>query len=143
MLVYVRGYGLFLFYSQTDDDTTYQIWVSLNRLISSMVLLLIVISIITFITLGFGTWWAQQLAAQLSAPTIELVRETRNTTNDAEVDQPTLEVPKSPQEIHELGNSFNELLQTQNQRLQHEKDFVSNASHELKTPLLLSVATSI
>lgn len=134
-VVYVRGYGLFLFYSQTDDDTTYQIWVSLNRLISSMVLLLIVISIITFITLGFGTWWAQQLAAQLSAPTIGLVRETRNTTNDAEVDQPTLKVPESPQEIHELGNSFNELLQTQNQRLQHEKDFVSNASHELKTPI--------
>lgn len=134
-VVYVRGYGLFLFNSQTDSDTTYQIWVSLNRLISSMVLLLIVISIITFITLGFGTWWAQQLAAKLSAPTIELVHETRNTTKDTEVDQPTLEVPDSPQEIHELGNSFNELLQAQNQRLQREKDFVSNASHELKTPI--------
>jgi Signal transduction histidine kinase len=134
-IVYVQGYGLFLFYSEKDDDTTYQLWASLNRLISSMILLLIIISIITFITLGFGTWWAHQLAAKLSAPTIELVHETRNTIKDPDTDQPTLQVPDSPQEIKELGNAFNELLKAQNQRLQRERDFVSNASHELKTPI--------
>lgn len=134
-IVYVQGYGLFLFYSEKDGDTTYQLWASLNRLISSMILLLIIISIITFITLGFGTWWAQQLAAKLSAPTIELVHETRNTIKDEESDQPTLKVPDSPQEIKELGTAFNELLKAQNQRLQRERDFVSNASHELKTPI--------
>jgi len=134
-IVYVRGYGLFLFYSRKNNDTTYQIWTSLNRLISSLFLLLIIISIITFVTLGFGTWWAQQLATKLSAPTIELVNETRNTIKDAEADQPTLKVPDSPKEIKELGNAFNDLLKTQNQRLQRERDFVSNASHELKTPI--------
>jgi len=134
-VVYVKGYGLFLFYSQKSDDTTYQIWVSLNRLINSLILLLIIISIVVFITLGFGTWWAQQLAAKLSAPTIQLVNETRSTIKDSEVDQPTLKVPASPQEIRELGNAFNDLLTAQNQRLQREKDFVSNASHELKTPI--------
>lgn len=134
-IVYVQGYGLFLFYSKKDSDTTYQLWTSLNRLINSLILLLIIISIIVFVTLGFGTWWAQQLAAKLSAPTIELVKETRSTTKDPDFDQPTLEVPNSPQEIKELGEAFNELLQTQNQRLQREKDFVSNASHELKTPI--------
>lgn len=134
-IVYVQGYGLFLFYTRTDDDTTYQLWTSLNRLINSLFLLLIIISIIVFVTLGFGTWWAQRLASKLSAPTIELVKETRSTTKDPDFDQPTLKVPNSPQEIKELGNAFNELLNTQNQRLQREKDFVSNASHELKTPI--------
>jgi len=134
-IVYVRGYGLFLFYSTKDSDTTYQLWTSLNRLISSMILLLIIISIITFVTLGFGTWWAKQLATKLSSPTIALVNETRNTIKDSETDQPTLNVPDSPQEIQELGNAFNDLLNTQNQRLQRERDFVSNASHELKTPI--------
>ena len=134
-IVYVSGYGLFLFYSKTDDDTTYQLWTSLSRLINSLILLLILITIIVFITLGFGTWWAQQLAAKLSAPTIELVKETRNTIKDPDTDQPTLKVPNSPQEIKELGNAFNDLLNTQNQRLQRERDFVSNASHELKTPI--------
>lgn len=134
-IVYVQGYGLFLFNTMKDSDTTYQIWTSLNRLISSMVLLLIIIAIIMLVTLGFGTWWAQQLAAKLSAPTIELLQETRSTTDDPETDQPTLSVPESPREIRELGNAFNELLSSQNQRLQRERDFVSNASHELKTPI--------
>jgi len=134
-IVYVQGYGLFLFYSTKNDDTTYQLWTSLNRLISSMFLLLIIISIIVFVTLGFGTWWAQQLATKLSSPTIALVNETRSTIKDSETDQPTLKVPESPQEIKELGNAFNDLLTAQNQRLQRERDFVSNASHELKTPI--------
>jgi len=134
-IVYVQGYGLFLFYSTKNDDTTYQLWTSLNRLLSSMFLLLIIISIIVFVTLGFGTWWAQQLATKLSSPTIALVNETRSTIKDSETDQPTLKVPESPQEIKELGNAFNDLLTAQNQRLQREHDFVSNASHELKTPI--------
>jgi len=134
-IVYVQGYGLFLFFSTKNNDTTYQLWTSLNRLISSMFLLLIIIAIIVFVTLGFGTWWAQQLAAKLSSPTIALVEETRNTIKNPETDQPTLTVPKSPQEIQELGNAFNDLLTAQNQRLQRERDFVSNASHELKTPI--------
>jgi len=134
-IVYVQGYGLFLFFSTKNEDTTYQLWTSLNRLISSMFLLLIIIAIIVFVTLGFGTWWAQQLAAKLSSPTIELVEETRNTIKNPETDQPTLTVPESPQEIKELGNAFNDLLTAQNQRLQRERDFVSNASHELKTPI--------
>lgn len=134
-IVYVRGYGLFLFFTMKDSDTTYQLWSSLNRLINSMILLLIIITIIVFVTLAFGTWWAQQLAAKLSAPTISLVNETRSTIKDADTDQPTLKVPSSPLEIKELGNAFNELLKTQNERLQRERDFVSNASHELKTPI--------
>ena len=132
-IIYVQGYGFFLFYTRKDADTTYQLWTSLSRLINSLLLLLIIISIIVFVTLGFGTWWAQQLAAKLSAPTIALVKETRSTIPDT--DQPSLTVPDSPQEIKELGDAFNELLEAQNQRLQREKDFVSNASHELKTPI--------
>lgn len=134
-IVYVRGYGLFLFYSKKDENTTYQLWTSLSHLINNLILLLIIISIIVFVTLGFGTWWAHQLAAKLSAPTIELVKETRNTTKNLEADNPSLKVPENPQEIKELGNAFNELLKSQNQRLQREHDFVSNASHELKTPI--------
>lgn len=133
-IVYVPGYGLFLFYTKKDSDTTYQLWTSLSRLINSLALLLIFIIIIVFVTLGFGTWWAQQLAAKLSAPTIKLVDEIHRTANDT-IDQPTLKVPDNPQEIKELGDAFNELLKTQNQRLQREKDFVSNASHEFKTPI--------
>ncbi|MCG0733377.1 Two-component system: histidine protein kinase, sensor protein [Lactiplantibacillus plantarum] len=44
-------------------------------------------------------------------------------------------MPASPREINDLGRAFNELLVTQNQRLQHERQFISDASHELRTPI--------
>ncbi|WP_125589109.1 sensor histidine kinase [Companilactobacillus jidongensis] len=134
-VVYIPQYGLFLYYQQQNNSTTYQLWVSLNNLIRRLVLLLIIISIIVFVTLGFGTWWARRLAQRLSAPTLELVGETKKTTQNLDVNQPTLNVPKSPVEINELGNSFNELLKVQNDRLAREKQFVSDSSHELRTPI--------
>ncbi|WP_125763075.1 sensor histidine kinase [Companilactobacillus hulinensis] len=134
-IVYIPSYGLFLYYTQKNNDTTYQLWVSLNNLIKSLLLLLTVIVLVVFVTLGFGTWWAKRLAQRLSSPTLELVNETKKTTQNLNTQQPTLTVPKSPLEIHELGNSFNDLLNVQNQRLDREKQFVSDSSHELRTPI--------
>lgn len=134
-IVYVKGYGFFLYYSEKNNNTTYQLWVSLNNLIQNILLLLVVIAFITFIIILFGRWWAHLLAEKLSQPTISLVEETRSTIKDTETTQPKLTVPTSPQEITELGNAFNDLLDNQNKRLQREKDFVSNASHELRTPI--------
>ncbi|APX71840.1 HAMP domain-containing histidine kinase [Companilactobacillus allii] len=134
-MVYIPGYGLFLYYTQKNNNTTYQLWVSLNNLLRSLLLLLIVIAFVVFVTLGFGTWWARRLAKSLSAPTLELVNETKKTTQDLETNQPSLTVPDSPLEINELGNSFNDLLNVQNQRLEREKQFVSDSSHELRTPI--------
>lgn len=134
-IVYIPQYGLFLYYTQKNNSTTYQLWVSLNNLLRSLLLLLIIIIFITFVTLGFGTWWSRRLAQRLSAPTLELVSETKKTTKDLDINQPTLNVPDSPVEINELGNSFNELLKVQNDRLAQEKQFVSDSSHELRTPI--------
>ncbi|WP_334329564.1 sensor histidine kinase [Companilactobacillus sp. HBUAS59699] len=134
-IVYIPQYGLFLYYTQKNNSTTYQLWVSLNNLLRSLLLLLIIIVFIMFVTLGFGTWWSRRLAQRLSAPTLELVGETKKTTKDLDIKQPTLNVPDSPVEINELGNSFNELLKVQNDRLAREKQFVSDSSHELRTPI--------
>lgn len=134
-LVYVRGFGFFLAYSQKDGQNTYQLWVSLRRLINSLLVLIVLIIIVMLATLALGTWWAHRLALRLSAPTIALLHETKYTSNDPEADQPTLTVPSSPREITDLGQAFNELLVAQNQRLQHERQFISDASHELRTPI--------
>ncbi|EFD99423.1 hypothetical protein HMPREF0891_0988 [Lactobacillus crispatus 214-1] len=44
-------------------------------------------------------------------------------------------VPNQPLEIKQLAKSFNNLLTFQNKALQREQQFVSDASHELKTPI--------
>lgn len=133
--VHVQGFGFFLSYQQKDGKNTYQLWVSLQRLITSLLIMICLIIVATLLTMCFGAWWAHRLAMRLSAPTIALLRETQSTSNSPDSDQPTLAVPTSPEEIHNLGQAFNELLTLQNQRLQHERQFISDASHELRTPI--------
>lgn len=47
----------------------------------------------------------------------------------------TLMVPQQPLEVRKVAQSFNQLLDRQYQAMQREKEFIANASHELKTPL--------
>lgn len=44
-------------------------------------------------------------------------------------------VPKQPVEIHHLAQFFNKLLEYQDKAIQCEQQFVTDVSHELKTPL--------
>jgi signal transduction histidine kinase len=46
-----------------------------------------------------------------------------------------LPVPPARDEIHHLGTTFNELLQRLQDALERERQFVSDAGHELRTPL--------
>ncbi|MFB9769653.1 sensor histidine kinase [Lactiplantibacillus modestisalitolerans] len=132
---YVRGFGFFLTYQQKDGQNTYQLWVSLRRLINSLIVLIVLLILVASCAMTIGAWWAHRLAMRLSAPTIALVHETKYRSNNPDRDQPTLQVPASPREIHDLGQAFNDLLVTQNQRLQRERQFISDASHELRTPI--------
>lgn len=76
----------------------------------------------------------RRLARRWTAPLTQL---------DAEIDQldPTgsdqqlITVPAEPVEVKNVAESVNELLERQTQAMQREKEFIANASHELKTPL--------
>lgn len=134
-LYYVRGFGFFLSYTQKDGHNTYQLWVSLRRLMDSLLITILLIIVAMLAAMALGTWWAHRLASRLSEPTISLLHETQYTSNSPDQDQPTLKVPTSPREVNDLGKAFNVLLVAQNERLQHERQFISDASHELRTPI--------
>jgi signal transduction histidine kinase len=51
--------------------------------------------------------------------------------------QARLPVPPARDEIHHLGTTFNDLLQRLQDALERERQFVSDAGHELRTPLSL------
>ena len=54
-------------------------------------------------------------------------------TDEKEVKQ--LPVSKNPIEVRQLSQSFNRLLNRLNQKIENEQEFVSDASHELRTPV--------
>ncbi|MGO3900799.1 MAG: hypothetical protein ACTJIG_11805 [Lactiplantibacillus argentoratensis] len=87
-LVYVRGFGFFLSYSEKDGHNTYQLWVSLRRLFNSLLILILLMLVVTCAALVLGTWWAHRLALRLSDPTIKLLHATKYTSNNPDSDQP-------------------------------------------------------
>ncbi|MCM2139140.1 sensor histidine kinase [Vagococcus fluvialis] len=49
--------------------------------------------------------------------------------------QSQIKVPNNPLEIKEVALAFNQLLMKQEQAIEREKKFITNASHDLKTPI--------
>ena len=47
-----------------------------------------------------------------------------------------LEVPDSPIEIRELAINFNDLVERLQEKIESEKEFTTNLSHELRTPVM-------
>lgn len=58
-----------------------------------------------------------------------------NELNQLDETQGYLTVPEDPQEIYQVATAFNTLVEKQRQAIEREKQFVSDASHELRTPI--------
>ncbi|MTV82286.1 HAMP domain-containing sensor histidine kinase [Secundilactobacillus folii] len=114
----------------------YDVWVELNGVLNLLWLLIRLILLITFIFLVLGTWVIYLLARRLNQPLVQLTKTTKKINRDlSDQYQSQLPVPQSPQEVHDLSVEFNHLLRSLSDQAQADRQFVSNASHELKTPI--------
>ena len=140
---YARKLGLFyhvqasdLSTNKTDPSVRYDIWVKLGGLTALLWLLIRLILLIALVFLLIGTWFIYLLARKLNQPLVELTGTTKAINQDISNNyQRQLPVPGSPQEVHDLTVAFNQLLQSLSDQEQADRRFVSNASHELKTPI--------
>lgn len=124
-------------WNQRDgEDVHYEIWVSLNNMLALFRTLIVTIVSITILGLAVGIPVIYILARKLNEPLLGLTTAAENIVN---TDQPnfqeTLPVPDAPDEVHNLGIEFNRLLQSLNQQVLRNRQFVSDASHELRTPI--------
>jgi len=97
--------------------------------------LIAVLLIVIGLSLLIGLFFVRRLANRISQPTIALAEAAQRAAATPTVTQPTLPEPTEPVEIHQLASDFNQLLAAQNNRLQRERQFISDASHELRTPI--------
>lgn len=114
----------------------YDIWLSLNGITDLILKMLLFIVLITILCLGIGSWLIYVLARRLNKPLVQLTNATKEIHNNREYTyHQSLPVSESPQEVHDLSVEFNTLLDSLNNQVLADRRFVSDASHELKTPI--------
>lgn len=134
-LVYIKGWGLFFSETLKTDNRTYALFIGMHVLIGNLHVLISVLIIAIGLSLLIGLLYVRRLANRLSAPTLTLARAAKQAAANSEATQPELPQPSEPVEIGQLARDFNQLLAAQNGRLQRERQFISDASHELRTPI--------
>ena len=83
--------------------------------------------------LALASLAAYLLATAALAP-VERMRRRAATISTAEIST-RLPLPESQDEIRRLGMTLNQMLDRLDDGLRHEREFVANASHELRMPL--------
>lgn len=134
-LVYIKGWGLFFSETLRTGSRTYALFIGMHVLIGNLHVLISVLIIAIGLSLLIGLLYVRRLAKRLSAPTLTLAQAAKQAAANSEATQPELPQPSEPVEIGQLASDFNQLLAAQNGRLQRERQFISDASHELRTPI--------
>jgi len=82
---------------------------------------------------------AVALGYVLAGAGLRAVEAMRRRATEISADRPgdRLPVPRSGDELERLGSTLNEMLDRLESALAHERDFVADAGHELRTPLAL------
>lgn len=113
----------------TSNGSRIELWLNVTdvlkmvlRTILSIIAIMLVVFVIAFIVIRYA-------AKQISQPIedLALAVESGEATE--------LEVPDFPIEVGKLARSFNRLLRRLNVKILQEQQFVSDASHELRTPV--------
>ncbi|QMU73280.1 cell wall metabolism sensor histidine kinase WalK [Streptacidiphilus sp. P02-A3a] len=94
----------------------------------SLLLLLVVVAVSALL----GWWIAGRMLRPIAAITAAARRATDTTLHER------LNLPGPPDELKQLGDTFDEMLERLDAAFGAQRRFVANASHELRTPLALT-----
>ena len=134
-LTYFKGWGLFFAETLKTGGRTYHLYIGMHVLVGNLHVLIAVLIIAIGFSLLIGLFFVRRLAKRISEPTIQLAQAAQQAAANPEMTQAELPQPQEPVEIAQLAKDFNQLLASQNGRLQRERQFISDASHELRTPI--------
>lgn len=110
--------------------TTLEIAVNSQAMIDITQRLLLMNSLLSLCGLVIGSLLIYLLVGRWSRKLSQMADELKHLTGKEE-----LTVPQDPREMNQLAAAFNDLLAKQRQAIQREQQFVTDASHELKTPI--------
>jgi signal transduction histidine kinase len=80
----------------------------------------------------FGTYW---FTSRLTGPISQMVQTMREIDRSGKLQRVKLKGNEESVELQQLVRAFNEMIDRLDRTIGHQKQFVADASHELKTPL--------
>lgn len=126
------------YYHLTSDvkGIHYQIWVGFHSVTHVFHVIFDILLIVMILSFLIGIWLISLLAKRLNQPLKNLTESTHQINQAPEVSYDTqLPLPDKPQEVQDLTKEFNQLLAQLNRQAIRDRQFVSDASHELRTPI--------
>ncbi|PWF99817.1 sensor histidine kinase [Levilactobacillus bambusae] len=132
-LVWVMNRGLFLAVSTSHNQTHYELWVGVHGVMNQFQLVAAACAVAMVIIMVISLIVVRQLANRLSQPMLDLASAATTVTHTHSTKK--LPVPAEPREMHDLAVQFNQLLAELGAELKRERQFVSDAAHELRTPI--------
>lgn len=124
--------GVYFVKNQEFENFNVQLAISAETAIElafGMLIIGLVLNLFAVILGGFLIYWSvQKWSLKLSQMATEI-----NEINS--LGKKILTVPNDPIEMTEVATSFNQLLVEQREAMEREKQFVTNASHDLRTPV--------
>lgn len=125
-----------IYFLATENHQGYQIRVALNidELFNLIIWLLLTILGLNILAILISIPLIRRFAHKWSQPIQTMNAEIQDIRKNKATEK-KITVPEQPLEIKNLAHSFNNLLSFQNKALKREQQFVSDASHELKTPI--------
>lgn len=121
---------------KTNKGIHYEIWVGFHSVTHLFRLIFYTIILVMLVSFLIGTWLISVLAKKLNKPLLNLTKSAQIINQSQPLPEDTqLPVPKNPQEVQELTKEINRLLRQLDERVKLNQQFVSDASHELRTPI--------
>lgn len=134
-LYYRKGIGFLYYGTGHARGINYQLWANLNSQLETLERVILVSIIILILTLLISPLYIRTIADRLTNSLTKLTQSAESISSKPNQQSSQLPVPNRPTEVTNLATSFNRLIERLYQQSKKEKLFVSNAAHELRTPI--------
>lgn len=132
-LYYNDDSGILYYQEASNDDIHFDLWTSMEYQTKLLKRIIVVCAIIFIVSVLVSIIYIRLITVQLTEPlsrlTYNVQEQTKNHTRNL------LPVPSQPLEVYTLATTFNALIKQLNRQYEKEKSFISNATHQLKTPI--------